>query len=197
MSEEAKKHEDERSEATEKASWYVLHTYSGYENKVAGNIMTLAANKGLQDMIQDVLVPVCPATDDYGKPIIGRDGKQKEEKKFPCYVYVKMINNEKTWYECRNIRGVTGFVGAGSEPTPLTDEEMENLGIVEKKPKAAIKVGDWAVIVNCSTNPQMNGNKVIVREINEDAGEVTVGLQGFFGRETPTTISLSEIEKIN
>ena len=146
------------------AKWYILHTYSGYENKVANDIKTLAENRNLQHLIEDVMVPIGPATDDYGKPILDREGNQKEEKLFPCYVYVKMVMTDESWYICRNTRGVTGFVGPGSKPIPLTEEEVRNLGVV--------------------------------KEVDEAAGTVLVTV-AMFGRETPTTLELSAVEKIN
>ena len=122
------------------AKWYILHTYSGYENKVANDIKTLAENRNLQHLIEDVMVPIGPATDDYGKPILDREGNQKEEKLFPCYVYVKMVMTDESWYICRNTRGVTGFVGPGSKPIPLTEEEVINLGVVKKVSESTVAV---------------------------------------------------------
>ena len=175
------------------AKWYILHTYSGYENKVANDIKTLAENRNLQHLIEDVMVPIGPATDDYGKPILDREGKQKEEKLFPCYVYVKMVMTDESWYICRNTRGVTGFVGPGSKPIPLTEEEVINLGVVKKVSEpSAVAVGD---IVNI-TSGALEGFEGTVKEVDEAAGTVLVTVS-MFGRETPTTLELSAVEKIN
>lgn len=174
------------------AKWYILHTYSGYENKVANDIKTLAENRNMQHLIEDVMVPIGPATDDYGKPILDRDGNQKEEKLFPCYVYVKMVMTDETWYICRNTRGVTGFVGPGSKPIPLTNEEVKNLGVVKSAPASVVAVGDIVNIVSGA----LNGFEGTVKEVDEAAGTVLVTVS-MFGRETPTTLELSAVEKIN
>ena len=174
------------------AKWYILHTYSGYENKVANDIKTLAENRNLQHLIEDVMVPIGPATDDYGKPLLDREGNQKEEKLFPCYVYVKMVMTDESWYICRNTRGVTGFVGPGSKPIPLTNEEVENLGVVKTTSASAVAVGDIVNIVSGA----LNGFEGTVKEIDEAAGTVLVTVS-MFGRETPTTLELSAVEKIN
>lgn len=174
------------------AKWYILHTYSGYENKVANDIKTLAENRNLQHLIEDVMVPIGPATDDYGKPILDKDGNQKEEKLFPCYVYVKMVMTDESWYICRNTRGVTGFVGPGSKPIPLTDEEARNLGVVKQSAEAKVVIGD---LVNILTG-SLKGFEGTVKEVDETAGTVVVTVP-MFGRETPTTLELSSVEKIN
>ena len=174
------------------AKWYILHTYSGYENKVANDIKTLAENRNMQHLIEDVMVPIGPATDDYGKPILDKDGNQKEEKLFPCYVYVKMVMTDETWYICRNTRGVTGFVGPGSKPIPLTNEEVKNLGVVKSAPASVVAVGDIVNIVSGA----LNGFEGTVKEVDEAAGTVLVTVS-MFGRETPTTLELSAVEKIN
>lgn len=174
------------------AKWYILHTYSGYENKVANDIRTLAENRNLQQLIEDVMVPIGPATDDYGKPVLDKDGNQKEEKLFPCYVYVKMVMTDETWYICRNTRGVTGFVGPGSKPIPLTDEEVRNLGVAKQSVQVRLAAGDLVNIVSGS----LEGFEGTVREVDEAAGTVVVTVS-MFGRETPTTLEMSAVEKIN
>lgn len=174
------------------AKWYILHTYSGYENKVANDIRTLAENRNLQQLIEDVMVPIGPATDDYGKPVLDKEGNQKEEKLFPCYVYVKMVMTDETWYICRNTRGVTGFVGPGSKPIPLTDEEVRNLGVAKQSAQVRLAAGDLVNIVSGS----LEGFEGTVREVDETAGTVVVTVS-MFGRETPTTLELSAVEKIN
>lgn len=174
------------------AKWYILHTYSGYENKVANDIKTLAENRNLQHLIEDVMVPIGPATDDYGKPILDKDGNQKEEKLFPCYVYVKMVMTDESWYICRNTRGVTGFVGPGSKPVPLTEEEVISLGVVKEVKAATVVAGDTVKIIYSD----LNGMEGEVMEVDEEAGTVVVAVS-MFGRPTPTTLKLSEVEKIN
>ena len=101
------------------AKWYVVHTYSGYENKVAADLMTTAENRNLQDMIIDVKVPTEIVTE-----TVGDKTKEVESKIYPGYVFVKMVYTDETWYVVRNIRGCTGFVGPGSKPVPLTDAEV-------------------------------------------------------------------------
>ncbi len=174
------------------AKWYILHTYSGYENKVANDIRTLAENRNLQHLIEDVMVPIGPATDDYGKPILDKDGNQKEEKLFPCYVYVKMVMTDESWYICRNTRGVTGFVGPGSKPIPLTDEEVRNLGVAKQIVPVGVAPGDLVNIITGS----LEGFEGTVQEVDEAEGTVVVTVS-MFGRETPTTLELSAVEKIN
>ncbi len=176
------------------AKWYVLHTYSGYENKVANDIKTIAENRNLQSLIEDVTVPLGPATDDYGKPILDREGNQKIDKLFPCYVYVKMVMTDETWYICRNTRGVTGFVGPGSKAIPLTNEEAENLGVAKRASAPSVKVGDLVKIVSGLSN--LIGFEGTVQEVNEEEGKVTISLM-MLGRATNTTLELSAVEKVN
>ncbi len=107
------------------AKWYVIHTYSGYENKVAGDLMTTAENRQLQDMIIDVKVPTEIVTE-----TVGDKTKEVEHKIYPGYVFVKMVYTDETWYVVRNIRGCTGFVGPGSKPVPLTDAEVYRMGVL-------------------------------------------------------------------
>ena len=109
------------------AKWYILHTYSGYENKVANNIMKIVDNNNLHHLIEEVMVPTETVVEEH-------DGKTKtyESKLFPSYVYVKMVLTDESWYICRNTRGCTGCVGPGSKPIPLTDEEVKKLGVTTK-----------------------------------------------------------------
>ena len=124
--EESTKLVDESTEAL----WYVVHTYSGYENKVANDLQTMVENRHLQDLICDIKVPVEMV------PEIDKNGKQKmvEHKLFPGYVLVKMVMNDDTWYVVRNTRGCTGFVGPASKPVPLTAEEVEKMGVEKAAP---------------------------------------------------------------
>ena len=146
--------------------WYVAHTYSGYENKVKTNLEKIVANRGLGDKIFDIRIPT--------EIVIERDGdkeKEVENKIFPCYVYIKMIMDEESWHAVRNITGVTGFVGPGSRPTPLTDAEVEAL-CIETAPqvKVAYSVGDTVEIIS----GLFEGYKGTVQSISEDLRNVTV-----------------------
>ena len=173
------------------SKWYILHTYSGYENKVANDIRTIAENRNIQNLIEDVMVPMGPATDEHGRPILNKNKEQKEEKLFPCYVYVKMVMTDETWYICRNTRGVTGFVGPGSKPIPLTDEEVANLGVAKRNVGPSVKPGDMVRIISGSL-ADYEGE---VKEVDAEAGTVLVTVS-MFGRETPTTLELSAVEAV-
>lgn len=144
--------------------WYVAHTYSGYENKVKTNLEKIVENRGLGDVIQDVVIPV--------ETVVETDGdvtKEVESKIFPSYVLIKMVMTDATWHVVRNITGVTGFVGPGSRPTPLTDEEVEALA-VETRTTQSITVGDSVEIVDSP----FAGFAGTVSDISEDGAEITV-----------------------
>ena len=132
------------SEEISGASWYVVHTYSGYENKVKANIEKTIENRHLEDQILEVSVPLQDAVE-----IKNGVKKQVQKKIFPGYVLIHMILNDDTWYVVRNTRGVTGFVGPGSKPVPLTDEEMNNLGISIGKVAAEYSLGDTVMAKYC------------------------------------------------
>ncbi len=145
--------------------WYVVHTYSGYENKVMTNLVKIVENRGLGHLIFDVKVPV--------ETVVEKKGdteKEVESKIFPGYVLVKMIMTEESWHVVRNITGVTGFVGPGSRPTPLLDSEVEALGIDEKKVKFMLSVGDEVKI----DGGLFDGYTGTVQSISEDQKKVTV-----------------------
>ncbi len=146
--------------------WYVAHTYSGYENKVKASLEKIVENRGLSDMIFDIKVPVEIVIE---KDKNGND-KEVEYKVFPSYVLVKMIMTEETWHVVRNITGVTGFVGPGSNPTPLSQEEVDALELEEKKIKLSFEVGQEVVI----TNGLFEGFSGVVQSISEDSTKVTV-----------------------
>lgn len=169
------------------AKWYILHTYSGYENKVANNITTLVENRDLHHLIEEVKVPTEIVTE-------VRDGKPKqtEVKLFPSYVYVKMVMTDESWYICRNTRGVTGFVGPGSKPIPLTDEEVGNLGMTQKRIEVAFNAGEIITIVS----GPLEGSEGTVKEVDEANSKVLVTVS-MFGRDTPALLDLSAIRKIN
>ena len=145
--------------------WYVAHTYSGYENKVKANIEKVVENRNLSHLIYDVNIPV--------ETVIEKTGdkeKEVESKVFPGYVLIKMTMTDESWHAVRNIRGVTGFVGPGSRPTPLSDEEVEALLIEEKRVQLSFGVGD-----NVNINAGLfEGYSGVVQEISEDSKKVTV-----------------------
>ena len=177
---------DEYYDQSGEAKWYVAHTYSGYENKVKTNLEKIVENRGIGDKIVDVRVPVEVVTE-----IDGGKEKQVENKIFPSYVLIKMIMSDETWHVVRNISGVTGFVGPGSKPIPLTDAEVEALGVEENTPKTHVsfKVGDAVVIID----GPLEGSRGTVQEISPDLEKVTV-LANMFGRETPFELETKSIK---
>ena len=169
------------------ANWFVVHTYSGYENKVKANIEKTIENRQLQDQILEVTVPMEDSFE-----IKNGAKKQVSRKMFPGYVLIHMIMNDDTWYVVRNTRGVTGFVGPGSKPVPLSEEEMKNLGI-NNEPKLVI---DYAVGDNVTvTNGVWKDTIGVIKAVNEGKQSVTISVD-MFGRETPVEISFSEVKKI-
>lgn len=167
----------------ETAKWYVIHTYSGYENKVAQNIEKVVENRKLHDLIPEVRIPTEMVTE-----IADTKSKEVERKLFPGYVLVKMILTDDSWYIVRNTRGVTGFVGPASKPVPLTEQEVEALGVDIRSITINFAVGDNVRIVGTA----MDGMTGIVQEINLDEMTVNV-LVSMWGRETPTTLSVNQV----
>ena len=168
--------------------WYVAHTYSGYENKVKASLEKIVENRGLSDVILDVKVPVQIVIE---KDKNGED-KEVEYKVFPSYVLVKMLMTEETWHVVRNITGVTGFVGPGSNPTPLTQKEVEDLELEEKKIKLSFEVGQEVVI----TNGLFEGFSGVVQSISEDSLKVTV-LVKRGRRDLPVELDASSVKAQN
>ncbi len=170
----------------EEAKWYVVHTYSGYENKVKANIEKLVGNRGMQDQIFEVAVPLEDCVED-------KNGKQVvvQRKVFPGYVLVNMIMNDNTWYVVRNTRGVTGFVGPGSKPVALSEEEVNKLGIQPQKSKIDVEIGETVQVMD----GPFEGSVGNVTEILEPTETVIVTLS-IFGRETPVELSSTQIKKI-
>ena len=168
------------------AKWYVVHTYSGYENKVKTSIDRMVEYRGMQDLIQEVVIP----TEDR---IEIKDGvkKVKTRKLFPGYVVIKMIVNNETWYLVRNTEGVTGFVGHGSDPIPLTKEEIVRMGIEKLKIDLDIEVGDTIRIIGGVFEGQLG----IVEAINPEKQIVKVRIS-MFGRDTPAEIAFSQVSKL-
>ncbi len=171
---------------SEGAKWYVVHTYSGYENKVKANLEKIVENRGMQEYILDIVVPM-------EEQIEIKDGKKKAtlKKVFPGYVLVKMIMSDESWYVVRNTRGVTGFVGPGSKPVPLTDDEVRAMGVEEFEPIVDYEVGDNVRVVSGPLENFIG----IVEEINMEKRKVRVEVS-MFGRETPVELELVQIHKI-
>ena len=172
---------------SEDAKWYVIHTYSGYENKVASTLQTTVENRGLQDMIPDVKVPTEIVTE------IKEDGSSKEveRKLFPGYVFVKMVYTDETWYVVRNIRGCTGFVGPSSKPVPLTESEVYKMGVESRVVEVSYDVGDQVRIIDGPLEDFVG----IVDELDTDKNYVKVTIS-MFGRETPVELELNQAEKL-
>lgn len=173
--------------ADNEARWYVVHTYSGYENKVASNLETTVENRGLKDLIQEIRVPTEKVTE-----IKDNKTKEVERKIFPGYVIVKMVMNDDSWYIVRNIRGCTGFVGPSSKPVPLTNEEVERLGVETKQVEVNYKVGDTVRIIDSPFEDSVG----IVDELNVDKNSVRVIIH-MFGRETPVELELRQVEPVD
>ncbi|MBQ6359777.1 MAG: transcription termination/antitermination protein NusG [Lachnospiraceae bacterium] len=169
------------------ANWYVVHTYSGYENKVKADLEKTIENRRLQDVILEVSVPMEDVVEI-------RDGFRKttQKKMFPGYVLINMVMNDDTWYVVRNTRGVTGFVGPGSKPVPLSEEEMARMGIGKETLKIDLAVGDTVVVVS----GVWEGTIGQIREVNEGKQSVTIAVE-MFGRETPVELAFSEVRKTN
>jgi len=174
------------SENTEVAKWYVIHTYSGYENKVKVDLEKIVENRGMQETILEAVVPM-------EEQIEIKDGKRKAtlKKVFPGYVLVKMIMSDETWYVVRNTRGVTGFVGPGSKPVPLSDLEVKNLKVEDTDAIVDYEVGDT---IRVRTGPLENFIG-IVEEIQLEKQKCRVRIS-MFGRETPVDLELIDIERI-
>lgn len=167
--------------------WYVVHTYSGYENKVMTNLVKSVENRGLGHLIFDVRVPV--------ETVVEKKGdkeKEVENKIFPGYVLVKMIMTEESWHVVRNITGVTGFVGPGSSPTPLLDSEVEALGIDEKKVKLMLNVGDEVKVAG----GLFDGYQGTVQSISEDQKKVTVLIKRG-RRDIPVELDVENVTPAN
>ena len=167
-------------------NWYVVHTYSGYENKVKANIEKTIENRHLEDQILEVRAPMQDVVE-------LKDGasRQVQKKMFPGYVLINMVMNDDTWYVVRNTRGVTGFVGPGSKPVPLTEEEMRPLGVQSDSVQIDFAEGDNVVV----TGGVWKDTVGVIQAINENKQSVTINVD-LFGRETPVEISFTEIKKM-
>ena len=172
--------------ADQEAKWYVVHTYSGYETKVASNLITPVQNRNLQDLIKEVKVPTETVTE-----IKDNKEKQVEHKLYPGYVFVKMVYTDETWYVVRNIRGCTGFVGPSSKPVPLTDEEVYRMGVESRSVDISYNVGDSVRIIDGPLEDFVG----TVEELDADNNYVRV-VVSMFGRETPVELELNQAEAV-
>lgn len=177
----------EEKEQDKEAKWYVVHTYSGYENKVKTDIEKTVENRKLQDQILEVAVPMQDTVE-----MKNGAKKQVERKLFPGYVLIHMFMNDDTWYVVRNTRGVTGFVGPGSNPVSLTEEEIKALGIDVQKIVVDFKVGDNVTV----TGGAWENTVGVIKSINENKQSVTI-IVDMFGRETPVEIGFTEVKRID
>lgn len=170
----------------ENAHWYVVHTYSGYENKVKVNLEKTVDNRGLQDLILEVKVPM-------EKTIEIKNGKRKDvdRKLFPGYVLVKMVMTDETWYVVRNTRGVTGFVGPGSKPIPLTNEEIRFMGVENVPVRIDIEAGQSVRV----THGPLESFIGVVEEVFPEQQKLRVVIS-MFGRDTPVELDVVQVQKL-
>ena len=168
---------------SDQARWYVVHTYSGYENKVASSIENAVENRKLHDLICEVRVPSETVTE-----IKDNKKREVERKIFPSYVLIKMVMNDETWYVVRNIRGVTGFVGPGSKPVPLTDEEVARLGVEKNEIEINFEVGDNVSIID----GYFDGFIGKVTSIEKEKGIVRLTVS-MMGKDAPVELSLDQV----
>ena len=168
---------------TTEARWYVVHTYSGYENKVATDLATVVENRGMQDLIQDIKIPMETVTEIKDDKV-----REVERKIFPGYVLIKMIVTDDSWYVVRNIRGCTGFVGPASKPVPLTDKEVAALGVEKHSVEVGYSEGDNVKIIS----GPLEGYSGVIKSIDLANNNVCVVLS-MFGRETPVELELDQI----
>ena len=166
--------------------WYVIHTYSGYENKVKTDLEHRVKTMDKEDKIFRILVPV-EEQSEY------KDGKKKTTKKkiFPGYVLVEMVMSDDSWYVVRNTRGVTGFVGPGSKPVPLTDVEIDALGIMNAEVVSNYEIGETIVVTSGAWKDTVG----MIKEVNKQKQTLTINVE-LFGRETPVEIQFSEVKKM-
>lgn len=178
--------EEEGLRGDGKARWYVVHTYSGHENKVKMNIEKMVENRGMQDLILEIVVP----TEDRVE-IKNGEKKIKTKKMFPGYVIIKMIVNNESWYLVRNTQGVTGFVGHGSDPIPLTDEEITRMGIEKVYIDLDVKPGDTVRVIS----GLFEGFMGEVLDISKEKQVLTVKVS-MFGRDTPVELEFGQVTQL-
>lgn len=171
---------------SERAKWYVVHTYSGYENKVKVNIEKVVENRHLESLIHDIQIPMEEVVEE-------KDGKQKIslKKKFPGYVIIKMLMTDESWYVVRNTRGVTGFVGPGSKPVPLTEYEIESMGVIELPKETDLEVGESVRVISGPLREFV----ATIQEINLEKQKIKA-IVDMFGRETLAELDFNQIEKL-
>ena len=174
-------------EENNQANWYVIHTYSGYENKVKTDLEKTIKNRELEDYFFNIVVPM-------EEQVEIKEGKRKTnlKKVFPGYVLIKMIVTEESWYIVRNTRGVTGFVGSGTDPIPLTENEIRNMGFDDVPVNVDYDTNDTVQVVN----GPLEGFVGTVQEINKEKQKVKV-LVSMFGRETPVELEFAQVQKVN
>ena len=171
---------------SQEAKWDVVHTYSGYENKVASDLATMVESRGMQDLIQDIKIPTETVTE------IKEDKKREVERKiFPGYVLIKMIVTDDSWYVVRNIRGCSGCVGPASKPVPLTQEEVAALGVEKHSVEVGYREGDNVKIIS----GPLEGYTGVVKTVDTENNNVCVVLS-MFGRETPVELELDQIATV-
>ena len=168
------------------AQWYVVHTYSGYENTVKATIEKYVENRGLQDLIHEISIPLETVTE-----ITDNGPKEVERKVFPGYVLVKMVMTDECWHIVRNIRGVTGFLGSGNKPIPLSESDIAALGVEKREIVVGYEVGDSVKI----TDGALESFLGTVEEIDLDRSKVRV-VVSMFGRETPVEMELDQVEPV-
>lgn len=175
-----------KQEKTDKAYWYVVYTYSGYENKVMDNLLKTVENHNLHDTIMDVKVPM-------EESVEIKNGKKRHvsRKMFPGYVMVKMFLTDESWYVVRNTRGVTGFVGPSSKPIPLSDAEVRSMGIENVRISLDVEVGNNVIV----TSGPLESFVGVVEEVNTERQKVRVSVS-MFGRDTSVELDFVQIKKI-
>ncbi len=175
-----------KQEKTDEYHWYVVHVYSGYENKVMANIKKSVENRGLQDIIVDVKVPM-------EETIEIKNGKKKHalKKMYPAYVMVKMILTDESWYVVRNTTGVTGFVGPGSKPIPLTNKEVRAMGVEDVHVKLDVEIGDSIIV----TSGPLESFVGTIEEVHPEKQKVKVTVS-MFGRDTLVELDFVQIRRI-
>ena len=171
----------------ENAKWYVLHTYSGYENQVEMNLKMVFEKNNLTDRLFEITIPMEEVLEE-------KNGKKKlvKRKMYPCYVLIKMDYDNSMWHMITNTRGVTGFVGPGSKPVPLEESEMANLGIKRDNVVVNFGVGDTVVVLSGA----WEGTVGVVQSMNEQKKSLSINVE-LFGRETPVELSFSEVKKMD
>ena len=169
------------------AQWYVVHTYSGYENTVKATIEKYVDNRNLQDLIREISIPLETVTE-----ITDNGPKEVTRKVFPGYVLVKMVLNDETWHIVRNIRGVTGFLGEGNKAIPLSEDDVLALGVEKREIVVSYQVGETVRI----TDGALESFLGVVDEIDLERNKVRV-VVSMFGRETPVELELDQIEAAN